>query len=506
MLRPWKFSLIEQIDPWRDTPVYLQIVQALIHDIRRGRLLPGAILPSTRAMADTLGVNRKTIVLAYDDLVAQGWLTTLGTRGTFVSETLPEPAAPTEVSRDAESANNQGRSPDYPYRVAPTPMIVYPKKRYQLFDDGVPDHRLLPAEVLAQAYRAALRRASRIGGMVYGDPMGSIELRELIADMLATHRGLVAAPENICVTRGSQMAIFLASRILLNPGDLILVEGLSYASAIDAFRATGAEVVGVKLDNYGIDVDEVAQICTRRKVRAVYVTPHHQFPTTVSLKADRRLKLIDLAARFHFAIIEDDYDHEFHYERQPLLPMASYAPNRTIYIGSTSKLLVPGLRVGYVAAAEEVVKSMANEAAIVDRQGNTLTELAVAELIKSGELRRHARKALQVYRQRRNSFALFLRKAFGELIDFNVPDGGLAFWVKFREATMLDAIEANAESLHIRFLGSRCFAVPPWGDRGLRLGFGSLNQTEAEEAIERLRAAAIGSKASRFAEAGSAWT
>ena len=154
----------------------------------------------------------------------------------------------------------------------------------------------------------------------------------------------------------------------------MLVEGLSYAPARDAFVAAGADVIGVRLDSEGVDVEEVERYCRQRRVRAVYVTPHHQFPTTVSLKADRRSRLLDLAGRFGFAVLEDDYDHEFHYDSQPLLPMASYSPHRSIYIGSTSKLLVPGLRVGYVAAPKEVIKSMANEAAIVDRQGNTLTD------------------------------------------------------------------------------------------------------------------------------------
>jgi len=487
MLRPWKFSLSRDIDPRGETPIYLQVVHALIQDIRRGRLLPGTILPSTRAMADTLGVNRKTIVLAYDDLVAQGWLETGSTRGTFVSDRLPEPVV---LDAPGGAGIDPSRSPDFPFRAAPKPQIIYQESSFVTFDDGVPDHRLLQTSALANAYRTALQRATRIGGMSYGDPMGSSDLRQLIAEMLSTHRGFVTTPENICITRGSQMAIFLASRIILAPGDAVLVEGLSYAPARDAFKASGADVVGVRIDKDGLDVEEVERLCLRRRVRAVYVTPHHQFPTTVSLKADRRSRLLDLAGRFGFAVLEDDYDHEFHYESQPLLPMASYAPHRTIYIGSTSKLLLPGLRVGYVAAPKEVARSMANEAAVVDRQGNTLTELAVAELIKSGELRRHARKALQIYRKRREAFASSLQGAFGDAIEFEAPNGGLAFWVKFRDPAVLDKIEENASSHRIKFLPSRCFAAPPYPDRGLRLGFGSFEEREAEEAIRKLRALA----------------
>jgi GntR family transcriptional regulator/MocR family aminotransferase len=485
MLRPWSFSLSQDIDPRSETPIYLQVVHALIQDIRRGRLLPGTILPSTRAMADTLGVNRKTIVLAYDDLAAQGWLETSGTRGTFVSDRLPEPVA-LNVPGGADSA----RPPDFAFRAASKPEIVFREDSFVTFDDGVPDYRLLQRSALTGAYRAALERATRIGGMTYGDPMGSGDLRRLIAEMLSTHRGIVTTPENICITRGSQMAIFLASRILVSPGDAVLVESLSYAPAREAFRAAGADVIGVRIDQDGLDVEEVEQLCLRRRVRAVYVTPHHQFPTTVSLKADRRSRLLDLSGRFGFAVLEDDYDHEFHYESQPLLPMASYAPHRTIYIGSTSKLLLPGLRVGYVVGPRAVAESMANEAAVVDRQGNTLTELAVADLIKSGELRRHTRKALQIYRERRDAFGTSLRDAFGDAIDFIAPSGGLAFWVKFRDPAVLDKIEEDASARRIKFLPSRCFATPPCDDRGLRLGFGSFEVAEAREAIRQLRALA----------------
>ena len=269
-------------------------------------------------------------------------------------------------------------------------------------------------DVLSRAYRTALRQAARGNWLGYGDPRGSPILRETIANMLTAHRGIVANVDNIHITRGSQMAIFLAARILVRPGETVVVEALSYSPAWEAFRAAGASVVGARLDDNGVDVEDLEALCRKHKVRALYLTPHHQFPTTVSLTPQRRLRLLDLAGQFGFAVIEDDYDHEFHFEQQPLLPIASYAPRRTVYIGSMSKLLLPGLRIGYVAAAPDVIRLMANETVIIDRQGNVPTELAVVELIESGELHRHARKALQVYLQRRNAFAELLRESFDD--------------------------------------------------------------------------------------------
>jgi GntR family transcriptional regulator/MocR family aminotransferase len=486
VLRPWKISLAERVDRRRSIPVYQQIVQALIHDIQRGRLLPGTFLPSSRELAATLGVNRKTIVIAYDDLIAQGWLASDGTRGTIVSSSLqdlaprPAPILQPDIGPDASA-------PEFKIRPAADPLPGFVESAPLTFDDGAPDARLFSSDVLARAYRTALRQAVRSNLLGYGDPRGSPILRGTIANMLMTHRGLVANADNICITRGSQMAIFLAARILLRPGETVLVEALSYAPAWQAFRAAGATVVGAKLDDNGLDVADVERLCRKHKVRALYLTPHHQFPTTVSLTPQRRLRLLDLASQFGFAIIEDDYDHEFHFEQQPLLPMASYAPRRTVYVGSMSKLLLPGLRIGYVAATPEVIRMMANETVIIDRQGNAPTELAVAELIESGELHRHSRKALQVYLRRRNAFAELLRKNFDGLIDFKVPDGGLAFWITFRDAAALDAIESGVPRGAVRFLPSRSFAIAPFDQRGLRLGYASLNAEEATQAVHRLR-------------------
>jgi GntR family transcriptional regulator / MocR family aminotransferase len=490
VLRPWKISLAERVDRRRSTPVYQQIVQSLIHDIQRGRLLPGTFLPSSRELANTLGVNRKTIVIAYDDLIAQGWLASDGTRGTIVSSSLPE-LAPRRLSVPQTDTGPQDASPEFKIRAAADALPGFAETTHLTFDDGAPDARLLSPDVLSRAYRTALRQAVRGNWLGYGDPRGSPLLRERIANMLMTHRGLVASADNICITRGSQMAIFLAARILVRPGETVVVEALSYAPARQAFRAAGASVVGARLDDNGLDVEDVERLCRQHKVCALYLTPHHQFPTTVSLTPQRRLRLLDLASQFGFAVIEDDYDHEFHFEQQPLLPMASYAPRRTVYIGSMSKLLLPGLRIGYVAAATDVIRLMATETVIIDRQGNVPTELAVAELIQSGELHRHARKALQVYLSRRDAFARLLQENFDDIIEFKVPDGGLAFWIKFRDFSVLDAIEKGVQHSSVRFLPSRSFAIAPYEHRGLRLGYASLNLDEATEAVRRLRQSAV---------------
>jgi GntR family transcriptional regulator/MocR family aminotransferase len=485
MLRPWQVSLGERIDPRRNVPIYMQIIQALIRDIERGRLTSGTYLPSSRELAATLGVNRKTVVLAYEDLIAQGWLASAGTRGTMVSTSLPAPAS---IDRSDTEMTMSNAIVDYRIAQPPERPLALPPGPGLKLDEGAPDGRLFPPELLARAYRSATYRASRENGFQYRDPRGSPALRESIATMLKTQRGLPVTAENICITRGSQNGIFLATQALIQPGHAIIVEELTYEPAVAAFRALGAKVIPVGLDEDGIDIEAVELACRRNAVRAVFVTPHHQFPTTVALRPERRLRLLDLARQFGFAIIEDDYDHEFHFESQPLLPMAGYGPAHVIYVGSLSKLLLPALRIGYIAAPPRTISAVAHMVSLTDGMGNTLTEDAAAELIESGELRRHARKVWQIYARRRDNFAAEIDRAFGDLAQYRVPDGGLAFWLRFQAD--VDHMETRAAAMGLRFAASRSFMTRDGAPRGLRIGFASLNEHEAHTAIAALREAA----------------
>lgn len=496
MLRPWQVTLSERIDPDRGMPMYMQIIHALIRDIETGRLPSGTYLPSSRELAAALGVNRKTVVLAYEDLIAQGWLATAGTRGTMVSSALPSAGGevsewgeePAEVST-APAAVPESRRAQIHYRVATPPErpLALPGGKGIKLDEGAPDGRLFPAEQLARAYRTAIARASRANRLQYRDPRGSEALREQVAEMLRSQRGLAVSPANVCITRGSQNGLFLALQVLIEPGEAVIVEELTYEPAVAAIRALGGKVIPVGLDEEGIDVDEVEATCRRHAVRAIFLTPHHQFPTTVAMRPERRLRLLEVARQFGVAIIEDDYDHEFHFQSQPLLPMAGYAPGQVIYLGSMSKLLLPALRIGYLVAPEPVIDAVAHGVSLTDGMGNTLTENAAADLIRDGEVRRHARKAWRTYADRRETFAGLLATHLGERCSFAVPDGGLAFWVRF--AGDLDLIEERARAQGLRFASHRSFMARDSAPRGLRLGFASLNEAEAERAIAALAAA-----------------
>ena len=488
MLRPWHVNIV--ISRGSATAVYLQIAYAVIDEVRRSRLAPGDALPGTRELADDLGVSRKTIVQAYEELNTQGWVYSESKRGTFVSNSLPTLAETASVilnkaSKDlgAKPALGFSRpSPDLPLQRTDGDVLT--------LDDGSPDTRIAPIEELGRAYRRALIAAGRTNRLGYGDPRGLPVVRQAISTMLNLDRGLSTTPDHICTVRGSQMGIYLAARLFAGPGDAVVMERLSYPPAREAFRAAGAEVVAVGLDGQGIRLEELEAVCRRRRVKAVYLTPHHQFPTTVLLPPERRMRLLLLAEQFGFTVVEDDYDHEFHFTHQPMLPLASADKwGKVAYIGSLSKILTPSIRMGYVAAPPAVIERLALEAALIDRQGDPATEEAIAEMIEAGEVKRHTRKALKLYGERRRVFADLLTQKLAGKLSFRLPDGGLAIWVETAPDVDLARTVQAAAGLGLRFYPGDAFAMDGGPVAGARLGFARLNPDELERAVERLRRA-----------------
>src|SRR4029453_2415247 len=322
-----------------------------VDDILRGRLRPGEPLPGTRVLADSLGVNRVTVLAAFDELIAEGWIVTVRARGAYVGKELPE------RTRDTRK---RLRAIGLPAPIYPLPPEVDVSARWPQRKPGVlplnsaPDMHLLRTEPLVAAYRRVLRQG--VGTLLaYGPPEGHPRLRLAIATMLSTSRGLSAAADEILVTRGSQMALSLAARALLRPGDTVAGEAIWDPYAWQAFQHAGAKVTSIAVDAEGIDVESLRRVPDSRPIRAVYVTPHHQFPTTVTRIAARRAALVDLARTRRFLILEDDYDDVFHYEGRPVMPLASVdRAGVVVYVGTFSKIVAPGLRIGYVAAPRSV--------------------------------------------------------------------------------------------------------------------------------------------------------
>ncbi|WP_460981659.1 MocR-like pyridoxine biosynthesis transcription factor PdxR [Spirosoma fluminis] len=467
-----------------DQPIYLQIADYLREEVKRGRLAPNSALPGSRRLAKQLAVNRKTVVMAYEQLLSEGWIISRDKSGTFVSGQLPQPPAASAKLVPAHQPPLL-RPSDLP--LSPSSVGIVPRI---IFSDGIPDVRLAPLDQLAQAYRRIFNQKARWRLMGYSSEQGDERLRQSIATMLALHRGIRVAPDSILITRGSQMALYLTAMTLLEPGDTVLVENPGYAPAWDAFRQAGARLMPVPVDKSGLVVDQVEALCQRHRVKALLVTPQHQFPTTVTLKAHRRLTLLELRERYGFTLIEDDYDHDFHYGVKSPLPLASYeASEPVVYIGSLSKLIAPAVRIGFMTGSSSLIQAMARLRSIIDRQGDVVLEQAVAGLMETGEIQKHARRALSIYRERHRAMGDLLHHYLNDRVDVYPPDGGLAYWVPFRQSLDLVPLRHQLAIQGVSFIDTNRFSFDDQPLNALRLGFASLTTEEMEEGIRAIKTA-----------------
>lgn len=482
------------LDPSSELSVYLQISRAIAADIQRGRFVTGDRLPGTRRLAQILGVHRNTVLAAYTELAMEGWVTTAEKRGTFVSADLPAPRVRSgEAPGSAPGADPQAIGFDLPDDGA-TPTVcsavadLAPTERRPdfVFSSGLPDVRLLPARALGRAYSRALRVSWRTS-LMYADPEGHPKLRAALAAMMASTRGLSASPERVFVTRGSQMGVWLVARALVSPGDVVAVEALGYRPAWEAFRQAGARVVPIAVDEQGVRVDQLEALMASTRVRAVYVTPQHQFPTTVTLSAERRAQLLRLAVAHRCAIVEEDCDHEFHYEGRPVLPLgASDRAGVVIYIGTLSKVLAPGLRIGFVVAPLALLPRLRAIRSNIDLQGDQCLEYAIADLLEDGEIQRHVARMRRVYRARRDALVQALRQMLPDALTFRPGPGGTALWCAVAEGIDLEAWALRARAEGVALPTGRRYDFEARHLPFIRLGFTSLNEREIAEATRRL--------------------
>jgi DNA-binding transcriptional MocR family regulator len=481
---PYK-SLI-QVDRNATVTLHIQVCNIFISLITNGTLQPSDILPSSRILAELIGINRNTVKLAYEELISQGWAESIERKGVFVLSRLP---ARSKTILHEASKNN---SPQEAFIWTNNFKNALPSENFQktalTIDDGFPDVRLAPVDQLMREYRSLSRKFYGKTFLKYGSAKGSERLREAICKYLSNSRGLVVSAENIVITKGSQMGIYLATQLLLDPADHIAVGFSNYGSADDTFRYAGANLLRIPVDDNGMDVDYLEEVLQHKKIKAVYIIPHHHFPTTVTMSMERRLKLLNLAKEYRFAVIEDDYDFDFHYDNKPYLPLASIDHNHSvIYIGSISKTFAPALRIGFMTGPPAFIEAASSLRQLIDKQGDTLLEEAFAVLFENGEMERHFRKSLKIYRQRRNLFCQLLKSDFNEEIEFVVPEGGLAVWSNFNKTIDLVRMSENASKKGLYISNGNFYKNESFSTNALRMGFASMKENEMTEALGILK-------------------
>ena len=453
-----------------------QIYDQIRHAILSGRLPSEARLPSSRELAQSLGIARNTVSAAFDHLLAEGYIHARTGVGTFVSPDADPAARPPERRSSPLTPVPLWRS------AAPEVPVLDGEPPAYDFRSGMPDDSRFPYPAWRRHVDGVARRSSL--GAVYADPAGPGVLRAAIARHLGVSRGLSIGADDLIVTNGVQQALSLLAQVLVEPGDVVAFEDPGYPPARRAFEAARATIVPVPVDEQGIVVDRLPPQAT-----AVYVTPAHQFPLGVRMSLARRTALLEWARAADAAVIEDDYDTDFRYGARPIDPLhALDQAGRVVYIGSFSKSMLPTLRSGYCVAPPNLLDALRRARFVADWHGPTTIQLALAGFIDEGRLASHVRRMRRVYEQRRDRIAMVLERVFRPHLRPIPTAAGLHLAATCEGATHETVAEwimaCEKEGVALQSVGE--FAL---GDvlPGVMLGFGAIPLERIDEGLRRLR-------------------
>jgi GntR family transcriptional regulator/MocR family aminotransferase len=459
-------------------PRHRLLYEQLRRQILDGRLQPGERLPATRQLALQLGVARITVARAYDDLAAAGFVEGRQGSGTYVtggSGRAPVVASAAQPRRLSSWARRVLAEPP-PTPLEPTEPLPFD------FEPGTPDWDAFPRRIW---WRLVGRRLREGGAALrrYGDPAGFMGLREAIARHIGASRAVVCRPEQVVIVNGAQQATDLLARLLLEPGDRVVVEDPGYPEARVLLSAYGARLEPVPVDEAGLAVDHLP----RDGARLVYVTPSHQFPTGVTLPLERRLRLLAWAEAHDALVLEDDYDSEFRHVGPPVESLQGLdRSGRVIYFGTFSTVLFPQMRVGYAVLPPGLVEPFVQAKWLADRGTGTLEQQALADFLAEGHFARHLRRMRRLGRARRDALLAALRGYFGTAVA--LPSAATGMHVMVR----LDGIDAAALAAAGRQRGVGVYPAAPYyaaraaDPSALLLGFGALDERAIDEGIRRL--------------------
>lgn len=451
-------------------PKYLRLAKSIVELIKNGSLPPGTWLPSSRELSDQFGIHRHTITAAFDELCKQGWLVVIERKGFQVASAL------------SEMENTAGAFRfDYVHRINFGDFASSEPVKFN-FLSGVPDLQEFPLE----EYRACINEGVRQGDfskLGYGSPLGYEPLREALSFYLKRVRGVEG--REIVVTHGSQEGLYLTARLLVAPGDFVAMEDPGYPPVRESFRAMGAKIASLQVDDEGVIPDHFESQLKRFKPKLVYLTPTHQFPTTGSMSASRKQLILGIAQQHGTVIFEDDYDHEFHYISAPPEPLASLdRTGQVLYSSTFSKLMFPGSRLAFMAVPLQFAHELAQWRRITTHQNEILSQDALSRWITNEGIYTHLRRMKKLYQHRRDCMHDALERYCKGKISWKAPDGGMALWLN---------LEGDADDAAARAHKNQIFVTPESYYRlkkgqfsGMRLGFSNLTDDEIVAGIKHL--------------------
>lgn len=487
MNSPVEISFLRSISIHRTSniSVFLQIAQQISNAIQRGYLPTGTKLPGSRSLGIVLDVHRQTIIAAYTELEAQGWVETLPNKGTYVINLEQRKLSPHSYSTLISLAQYPEKTG---YSFKRSNILDNPFEqsdcRYHL-NDGAPDIRLSQITSLSSMYSAAMKRKSNRKKMEKHNFDGSHYFKEQLSNYLNLTRGLHISRNNLLITRSTEMSLYIIAQLLVTPGDTVAVAELSHFSANMIFQKCGAHIQTIPLDDQGINVKSLEEKLRKQAIRLLYITPHHHYPTTTTLSAQRRVELLKLAQQYNFVIVEDDYDYDFQYEKSAVMPLASADINgMVIYIGTFGKSLAPTFRAGFVVAPANLMDEMRKYLGIIDRQGDIMMEQVLGEMIEEGDIHRHLKKSLKLYRERRDYCFQLLDANFKDILQCSKPAGGLAIWTEWNEPIPLLQLAKNCSNNNL-FIPKNIL-YQQHNLTAIRIGFGHMDKDEMETTFEVL--------------------
>jgi GntR family transcriptional regulator/MocR family aminotransferase len=471
------------------TPLYQQIRDHLRTGILSGNLSPDTRLPASRALARDLGVNRITVESAYDELEAEGLIYSRVGSGTYVLpvteiQALPRDAGDASWPLWQDAAHTGSGTPGAP---TPDEMLRLSGHPHPIgFASGNSDSRLFPAEDFRKVLQAVMRRDG-IAALDYGEPAGHMPLRTTIAHILGS-QGLQVPPENVLITAGSQQALSLVTQLLLKPGDVILVESPTYSGALDLFRALGFRIVSVPVDNQGMRVELLEKLLQQHHPKLIYTIPNFHNPTGTCLSSPRRHQLIVLADRYNVPVLEDDFVGDLRYEGRTQPALKALDPGgRVIYVSTFSKMLMPGLRVGFLCADGPVFAGLVHFKHASDLATSSLVQRALEAYVTVGRYQAHLRRSIQEFRRRRDAMVAAIQKHLPAGTYADIPQGGLYFWLQLPGGLSADDLLPIACDKGVSFApGSMFFPDPDCGHDWLRLNFAVQAPPQIDEGIQRL--------------------
>ncbi len=474
------------IDRKAAKPLHTQIYDAYRTGIVSGRFRPGQRIPSTRVLATELEVSRFPVLNAYAQLLAEGYFESRVGAGTVVSSLLPDQLTPSKLTRARVAAARSGPRPVARRTSALRRIQSFPSLQgLGAFCVGQVASDQFPLRVWSNlvAHRS---RNMDARSLHYGDHMGFRPLREMIASYLRTARSLHCDAEQVMIVSGSQQALELSARVLLDPGSSVWVEEPGYRMAQDVFALNDCHLVPVPVDREGLDV--AAAIKQAPTARAAFVTPSHQFPLGVTMSASRRFQLLDWAQRNGSWIIEDDYDSEYRYESSPIASLQGLDSHaRVVYIGTFSKVLFPSLRLGYLVIPSDLVERFLAVRHAMDLGPPTFHQEVLEDFFEQGHFARHIRRMRILYRERRSALVKSIHAELGSTVEVLGSEAGMHLVVTLPKGSRdLEIAERAARHnlwmwpLSGAYLGAT--ARP-----GLILGFGGATPAEIPSAVAKLR-------------------